>query len=433
MKYLSITVVISLSLFGYGCSPVEKGLLAEWKDENVQEIEHLAFASTYEDINSLAAIIGDAQIACLGESRHDLHEQFKLKTRFVRYMVEELGFTTFALEASLPYSNRLNDYILYGKGDLEAILSGMPGWFIWDTEELKELFEWLREHNQQSAEKVTFYGFDIVAPGDGLNQIFDYLSRVDPPFFAAIKDRDFARDLINDNHWPTTLANYEEISPERHHQLRQNFENLYQVVESNEELYRSQSTREAYDWILKLAYSAREANRMFSTEDMIQMGLTRDGAMANITSWIKSRNGKTIIWAHNVHIAKSAFTMSPYPESEIKGMGNLLFQEFQDEMVVIGAAFGTGAFQEEGRIFEPPQENSIDGAFSLLALDYVLVDLRKDISNEAMRKWLQAEQVLRGQEFEMYCVPVNAFDAFFYTDKVTKVHYNPPTLDRLNH
>ena len=38
---------------------------------------------------------------------------------------------------------------------------------------------------------------------------------------------------------------------------------------------------------------------MFSETDRLKMGLIRENAMANINFWIKERNNKVILWAHN--------------------------------------------------------------------------------------------------------------------------------------
>ena len=184
--------------------------------------------------------------------------------------------------------------------------------------------------------------------------------------------------------------------------------------------------------MLRLAYSAKAANEMFFAEDRIQMGLIRDEAMANNCSWIISQGQKTIIWAHNVHISEAEFSMSMFPNTKIKGMGSLLSDEFGDKMVSIGASFGTGEFENEDRSFEMPDENTIDGSLAKLGMDNLIVDLRKPAASEELRKWLMEENSIRGQEFEMHCVPIEAFDALFYTNKVSKVAYKAATQQRLN-
>ena len=135
---------------------------------------------------------------------------------------------------------------------------------------------------------------------------------------------DFGRELINDNFWPASIQQYAGISNERKAMISYNYNALFALIESMKSEYVRLSSKEDYHWIIALAYSAKEAHHMFATNDRIQAGLIRDNAMAYVSSWIQKQQGKTIIWSHNVHIAKSEFTMSMFPGIRIKGMGNLL-------------------------------------------------------------------------------------------------------------
>ncbi|RKY80999.1 hypothetical protein DRQ07_04880 [candidate division KSB1 bacterium] len=170
---------------------------------------------------------------------------------------------------------------------------------------------------------------------------------------------------------------------------------------------------------------------MFSEEDRFKMGLIRDNAMANIALWIKERNRKIIIWAHNVHIAKSEFTMNMFPDTPIKGMGYILNQELKDKMISIGASFNQGEFQNESRIFGHAGSGTIDGTLARLNMNYFILNLKSKSANSEVEKWLNTRNNLRGQDFEMTCVPVKSFDAVYFTDKISKVNYNPETLRKI--
>lgn len=435
MKNILGAVLILSILIGCNnsSSQSKKNLLNDWILNNSQNIESLEIAYRQDDLNLLKQIVGKAEVVCLGESRHDIHEQFQLKHRFIKYLVEQMDFTTFALEASLPYSNELNNYILNGNGNLDEIMANMPGWFLWDTQEIKRIFKWLYEYNQKQdiEDKVNFYGIDIVAPNNALNQIFEYLQKVDNSYFNQIKDNSFARNIIEDSHWPTSLQRYTELSDVEKETLANNYNNLYRHIQQNETDYVDKSSKGEYDWILILAYSANEANKMFSEEDRIKMGLIRDKAMANITMWIKEKNKKMIIWAHNVHIAKSEFTMNMFPENPIQGMGYILNQELKDKLISIGASFNQGHFQAENRTFDPADENTIDGSLAKFNMDNFILNLKGQVEDKKVQKWLNSENVMRGQEFEMTCIPKKSFDALFFTNTISKVNYNPTTTERL--
>jgi hypothetical protein len=247
----------------------------EWAKNNAMEITTLEASDQHDDLLSLNDIIGDASLVCLGESRHDIREQFQLKHRFIKYLVEEMGFTTFALEASLPFAERINKYILGHEGDIEKIMEEMPGWFLWDTEEMAVIITWMREYNNENNDKVHFCGIDIVAPDYGLSRIFEYLKKVDARMLNDYNDLTLRRDIINDDFWPTTLEQYKGLTFDEKKNLRSNYDHFYQQIIENEAAYVGLSSRDEYNWILRLTYCALEANKMFSAENRMQMGLIR--------------------------------------------------------------------------------------------------------------------------------------------------------------
>ena len=405
----------------------------DWALKKSQKIETLEVTEKQDDLKLLKQIIRKAEVVCLGESRHDIHEQFKLKHRFIKYLVEEMNFTTFALEASLPYSNRINDYILNGNGNIDELLSNMPGWFLWDTQEMKNILIWIYEYNkgQDTNNKVNFYGIDIVAPNNGLEQIFEYIQSVDNLYFEQIRNKNFGRSIIEDNQWQISQQRYSELSEEEKQILIRNYKELFENIKQNQVNYIANSSKKEYDWILELSYSVNEANKMFSETDRMKMGLIRENAMANNIFWIKERNKKIILWAHNVHIGKSEFTMSVMPDNEIEGMGYILNQKFRDNMVSIGASFNQGEFQNENITFEPADPNTIDGTLAKLKMDYFILDLKEKPENKDIEKWLNTDKVIRAQGFEMTCVPKKSFDAIFFTNTISKVNYNSATLEKL--
>jgi erythromycin esterase-like protein len=64
----------------------------------------------------------------------------------LEFLVEEKGFRLFAIEASMPEALDINDYILTGRGDPAKALAGLYFW-TWDTREVLDLIEWMRQYN----------------------------------------------------------------------------------------------------------------------------------------------------------------------------------------------------------------------------------------------------------------------------------------------
>jgi len=432
-RVLGVFMILLVTVSCNNSSSQKKNVkFTDWALKNSQKIETLEVTEKQDDLKLLNQIVGKAEVVCLGESRHDIHEQFQLKHRFIKYLVEEMNFTTFVLEASLPYSNKINDYVLNGNGNIDELMADMPGWFLWDTQEMTKTLNWLREFNQnpKNEKKVNFYGIDIVAPNNALDQIFEYLQKVDKSYYTQIQSRNFAQNIIEDNQWQTSLQHYSELSEEEKQILIKNYNDLFQHIKENEKRYIDNSTEREYNWIIKLSYSANEANKMFTEKDRLKMGLIRDNAMANIALWIKEKNEKLIIWAHNVHISKAEFTMNMFPENPIQGMGYILNQELKDKMISIGASFNQGLFQNEDITFASAEENTIDGTLAKMKMKYFLLDLKGKSENEEVKKWLNSENLIRAQGFEMTCIPVKSFDAIYFIDNISKVNYNSTALEK---
>src|SRR5512145_1222218 len=65
-------------------------------------------ADNLDDLEPLRRLVGDARIVSLGEATHGTREFFQMKHRILRFLVERMGFTAFAIEATWPESNRLD-------------------------------------------------------------------------------------------------------------------------------------------------------------------------------------------------------------------------------------------------------------------------------------------------------------------------------------
>ncbi|HUP18578.1 MAG TPA: erythromycin esterase family protein, partial [Gemmatimonadota bacterium] len=99
----------------------------------------------FADLQPLRQIVGDARIVALGEATHGTREFFQLKHRMLEFLVSEMDFNIFAIEASLTEALDVNRYVLSGEGDPARALAGMYFW-TWDTEEVLALIRWMREY-----------------------------------------------------------------------------------------------------------------------------------------------------------------------------------------------------------------------------------------------------------------------------------------------
>jgi erythromycin esterase len=69
----------------------------------------------------------------LGEAIHGTREFFQLKHRLIEFLATPKGFTIFSIEANMPESYRLNDFVGNGAGGPKQLLEGLYFW-IWDKQ-----------------------------------------------------------------------------------------------------------------------------------------------------------------------------------------------------------------------------------------------------------------------------------------------------------
>lgn len=200
--YMNVVFIMIFAICSAGCQQKyesNKDAFVDWAKENASEIKTLEPGSGFDDLRSLQKSIGDARMVFIGESRHDAHEHFKFKHRLVEFLVEEMGFTLFAMEESLPYGDRINKYVLGGEGDPEVLLNNMGNWYVWDTKEVLALIQWMRKYNSDPKhdKKVEFCGVDVTDPIPAIENMLVYLEKVDSESADILKNKLEKVQLLN--------------------------------------------------------------------------------------------------------------------------------------------------------------------------------------------------------------------------------------------
>src|SRR5262245_42629095 len=139
--------------------PVSDDVVA-WVKDNAVPLATAEPGSSGADLASLRAMMGDARVVALGEATHGTREFFQLKHRVIEYCVSELGFDVVMFEADYGPTLAINDYVLHGTGSAAEAVAGLNMW-VWNTEEVVALVEWIRAWNVGHPRKVKFYGFDM--------------------------------------------------------------------------------------------------------------------------------------------------------------------------------------------------------------------------------------------------------------------------------
>jgi erythromycin esterase len=119
---------------------------AAWINRHAHPLTTLDPRAPLPDLRPLRDIVRDASIVALGASTRQAHELSVSAHRMARFLVEELGFRSLALEGDDPARVGLDDYVRTGKGDPRASLAGARAF--WRTGEILDLVHWMRAYNE---------------------------------------------------------------------------------------------------------------------------------------------------------------------------------------------------------------------------------------------------------------------------------------------
>ncbi len=409
----------------------------DWVTEQAIDVDDLVSSNESAYGAGIRDAVGEARVVGLGESRHDTREQLLLKGGMVRFLVEEMGFRALILEESVPHAEALDEFVTTGEGDLRNIMNRLAGWYLWDTEEMIELVSWIRSFNEgrDADDQARIFGVDITAPALGVERVLVFLRSAG--IDLEVNERDLGLELQEGDFWPTTWQRYSTLSDERKAALAVNYDGLINIIEQQRVLLTTQSHERDYEGHLWLAEVGRLGHQMFSTADRAQGGAIREHGMAQtLLRILENEMGgrRAILWAHNLHVAKSTFRMPGLAEGELEPMGVELARELGDSYVAIGGSFGSGSYPPDlppgERSFEELDAITMDGALARVTTPNFLVDLRKAGPNTTATKWLEEERLWRAQDSNAVLVPRRAFDLVYFVREISRSQPTPLALER---
>src|SRR5256714_10411046 len=128
-------------------SSAQDSAVVAWIRETAIPLQALNAGSGFADLAPLKAVLKDARIVGLGESSHGTSEFQRVKHRLLEFLVKEMGYTAFAMEAGYSEAQPMNDYVLHGTGNRADVLSKL-GYVAWDMEEFAAMVDWMRAYNR---------------------------------------------------------------------------------------------------------------------------------------------------------------------------------------------------------------------------------------------------------------------------------------------
>lgn len=273
--------------------------------------------------------IKDARVFGFGEASHHGKEFFDLKAKFFKYMVEQQGVRIFIMEESYQAERGINAYITRGAGDKASVLKNF-GQYIWYTNEVFNLLQWMRDFNQGKPREtqIRFYGVDNQMGYDINNRLRSYVQKhniaIDESLLVAADSCSAAQvGKIKVKEWG------EKMLPK--------LQQIKQALEQNREKLSADDTIEYNNMQRGLGYL-----EYYTAYISWPASGVRDNAMyENILKILdlEGQSSKAFIWAHNEHINKKDFGIA------VPSMGSRLKDHFTDGYYAMGFDFGTGVLK----------------------------------------------------------------------------------------
>lgn len=328
MKQVLLSLLI---LYTIPCYAQKKGLINAIR-ENAYPLNTTNPQDNLEDLSFLKELIRDKSVIALGDATHGTKEFFTMKHRLVRYLVEKAGYRIFVIEANLPECMRINDYVMYGKGNPEEALYNIYFW-IWNTDEIMEMIQWMRNYNEgkEDKDKVRFYGNDMrftIAAADFIMKDLDSLQI----------DYSNYKDLLDSLSNPRLRGLYRVEKSETN-------EKYTQVLKlcKYSEIYKSEFINKSDAEYYKLHQQYLNVLVQAMVNLTPENGYFRDSCMAANTKWISEyeQTDKIIVWAHSGHISKT----KSFSGATGYQMGYWLSKLFPEKYYAIGFDFHDGSFR----------------------------------------------------------------------------------------
>ncbi len=379
-KLLLFIFVINVKLFVFAQSNKFSNEVA-WLNKNIIPISALYAGSGFKDLKPFGELVADARIVSLGECTHGSSEIFSMKHRLLEYLVIEKGFTIFSIEANMPEAYALNEFVLHGKGDPKKLISGMYFW-TWYTQEVLDMVLWMKKYNETGESKIMFTGFDMQFPEEASSITRQYLTKEKGSLLPLLDNYDsIVRANRKNKDYQKTMY------PELKNVAKILLDSMANISHNNDDT--------AFVW----AY--QNTKILWQHGAGLNNNPARDESMAENIKWIVHQNptSKIVLWAHNGHIRKSTDKFGTK-------MGEYLYKEFGNKMVVIGFTTNEGTYTaatrksgkfsgiDSSNLLVVDKKGSFENIFRNATSPNFILDLRNRETDEGA-KWLLEPNLFR--------------------------------------
>lgn len=376
----------------------------------------------YSDLAGLRTAVGDARIVLLGEQTHGEATTFQAKIRLVKFLHEKMGFDVLAFESGLYDCARIWENVQAGGRVPDEVVGSL--FYMYSTSlQMADLFGYL-QGELGSKRPLIITGFDSQHTGEkSKTQLFDdfdrFLSKEHPDVLGpdwelfrrvmgeTFASRDYRPSIVEQQRFFDKLASLKKL-----------LNDDSKVTDS--------LTSSAGFWYQVLCSIESQANRYWQLVHENENSV-RDLQMAKNLIWLAEKaypGKKIIVWAHNVHIAKSFTALgakSPGDDpNAFYPMGATIHRYFGNRAYCIGFTGAEGSYMNyvDSKIIDvpTPMAGSIEARLAATGDAYGFLDY-----HHAPRFFRQSVPGCIADYGPAKGEWPEVFDGLFFIDKVAPV------------
>lgn len=299
-------------------------------------------SSNLVTLRSLNDVLKNKRIVLLGEFTHGAKEINQVKNALIKHLHEELDYNVLLLESGVGEVMGM-ETDRQAHAPQELLSMGLFG--PWRTEEYLDLMSYLKNNDS-----LQVGGFDVQRSGQAFAHYLEEVMALIEPDEVAIAEaleQDFGQfaNSMRQNQLDSVMMSRKKT-------LDKNYLQFYQKITDHQKQLETQLSPLQVALTLKTIENRLSFLKYYfqfkKDNNYSKRWAARDSIMASNIIWFAEQvypKEKIIISAHNFHIAK-------YNEKELV-MGEILLEQYTNEMYSIGIFGGAGTLANNARKPEP--------------------------------------------------------------------------------
>jgi erythromycin esterase len=348
--------------------------------KNISAIRSIDPADTdFSDLKSIKSAIGNARIVMLGEQTHGEGSTYLAKTRLIKYLHEQLGFSVLAFESGFYDVARIWENTLHGSTFKQEI-PGSLFYMYAGSKQMFPLFDYIQSKVNQP-DQLTVTGFESQHSGEKAKTLLfpdfeKFLQSKNPGVLGADWEV-FKKLSVAAMASPAYRPSEEEKKI-----FFVKLAALKKVLSPNDVTPENHFIHSGGFWYRVVCSIESETTRYWGMVKGNDMSV-RDLQMAENLIWLADKvypGKKIIVWAHNLHISKGTSALTTQiPDltgffASYVPLGVTVHQHYGKAAYTIGFTGAAGTFIDfnDGKLqtISPITPESVEGQLSTTGYRY---------------------------------------------------------------